>query len=53
MYFILCIGIPIFGDQELNMARATRAEYGITVPYKTLSQESLNSAIRDILVIPK
>ena len=46
-------GIPIFGDQSLNMARATRAEYGLTIPYPELSQDTLTTAINKILTDPK
>ncbi|XP_055384246.1 UDP-glycosyltransferase UGT5-like [Condylostylus longicornis] len=43
------IGIPMFGDQFLNMARAERAGFGITVDYEQLSQKTLGDAIREIL----
>lgn len=43
------IGIPIFGDQELNMARATRAGYGLTVNYRNLTQEALTWALKEVL----
>lgn len=47
------IGIPIFGDQELNMARAQRAGYGLTVNYKNLTQEALTWALNEVLTDPK
>lgn len=47
------IGIPIFGDQELNMARAQRAGYGLTVNYKNLTQEALTWALNEVLNDPK
>jgi hypothetical protein len=47
------VGIPIFGDQELNMARAARAEYGLTVSYKNLTQKALTWALNEILTDPK
>lgn len=43
------IGIPIFGDQELNMARAERAGYGLTVNYRNLTQEALTWALKEVL----
>ncbi|XP_058461853.1 UDP-glycosyltransferase UGT5-like [Malaya genurostris] len=43
------IGIPIFGDQHLNMAKAERGGYGLTVPYLEISQERLTQAINTIL----
>ena len=47
------VGIPIFGDQELNMARAVRAEYGLMVNYKNLTQTSLTWALKEVLNDPK
>lgn len=47
------VGIPIFGDQELNMARAERAGYGLTVSYQNLTQDSLTWALREMLNNPK
>ena len=47
------VGIPIFGDQELNMARAVRAEYGLMVNYKNLTQTSLTWALEEVLNNPK
>lgn len=47
------IGIPIFGDQELNMARAVRAEYGLMVKYSNLTQTSLTWALKEVLDNPK
>lgn len=47
------IGIPIFGDQELNMARAERAGYGLTVNYRNLTQEALTWALSEVLNNPK
>lgn len=47
------IGIPIFGDQELNMARAQRAGYGLTVNYRNLTQEALTWALNEVLTDPK
>jgi UDP:flavonoid glycosyltransferase YjiC (YdhE family) len=47
------IGIPIYGDQELNMARAQYAGYGLTVSYQNLTQESLTWALREVINDPK
>lgn len=47
------IGIPIFGDQELNMARAQKAGYGLTVNYQNLTQEALTWALNEVLYNPK
>lgn len=43
------IGIPIFGDQELNMARAVHAGYGLTVNYRNLTQDALTWALKEVL----
>ena len=43
------IGIPIFGDQELNMARAQRAGYGLTVNYRNLTEDALSWALNEVL----
>ncbi|CAO1423153.1 unnamed protein product [Diamesa serratosioi] len=47
------VGIPIFGDQELNMARAVRAEYGLMVKYNNLTQTALTWALKEMLDNPK
>lgn len=47
------IGIPIFGDQELNMARAERAGYGLTVNYRNLTKDALTWALNEVLHNPK
>lgn len=43
------IGVPVFGDQDLNMARATNLGYGLTVRYKNLTEESLTWALTEML----
>uniref|UniRef100_A0A182MCJ8 UDP-glucuronosyltransferase n=1 Tax=Anopheles culicifacies TaxID=139723 RepID=A0A182MCJ8_9DIPT len=43
------VGIPIYGDQELNLARAERAGYGVKLDYDTLSEETITAAIRKVL----
>ncbi|XP_055537421.1 UDP-glycosyltransferase UGT5-like isoform X2 [Wyeomyia smithii] len=43
------IGIPVFGDQNLNMAKAERGGYGLSVPYQEISEERLSAAINAIL----
>lgn len=46
------IGIPIFGDQLLNMARVTSAGWGLQVLYTNLTEESLSWALTEILSNP-
>uniref|UniRef100_A0A182NJM0 UDP-glucuronosyltransferase n=1 Tax=Anopheles dirus TaxID=7168 RepID=A0A182NJM0_9DIPT len=43
------VGIPIYGDQELNLARAERAGYGVKLDYDTLSEATIAAAIRKVL----
>lgn len=43
------IGIPMFGDQYLNMARAEAGGYGIMVDYNDLTQETFSAAINKML----
>uniref|UniRef100_A0A0A1WXX1 UDP-glucuronosyltransferase 2A3 n=1 Tax=Zeugodacus cucurbitae TaxID=28588 RepID=A0A0A1WXX1_ZEUCU len=47
------VGIPLFGDQPSNMANVQRSGYGLAVDYITLSEESLNNAIQEVLTNPK
>lgn len=42
----------MFGDQDLNMARATVAGYGLTVSYKNLTEEALTWAVKEMLTKP-
>lgn len=43
------IGIPVFGDQSMNMAKASREGYGLTINYENLTESSLQWAISEIL----
>ncbi|XP_049545913.1 UDP-glycosyltransferase UGT5-like [Anopheles darlingi] len=43
------IGIPVFGDQYLNMGKAERTGYGLLLPYKEISEERLATTIAKIL----
>lgn len=46
------VGIPIFGDQFLNMARAEQNGYGRTVVYEELTAERLTKAIQQLVQDP-
>jgi glucuronosyltransferase len=46
------LGIPIFGDQSLNMRKAVTAGYGVMVEFSNVTEESLTWAIREILENP-
>lgn len=47
------IGIPVFGDQDMNIANAVISGYGIGVPYNELTEERLSKALNEILTNPK
>ncbi|XP_058054052.1 UDP-glycosyltransferase UGT5-like [Anopheles bellator] len=46
------VGVPIYGDQELNLARAERAGYGVKLDYETLSVDTILAAVRKVLSEP-
>ncbi|KAI8129053.1 2-hydroxyacylsphingosine 1-beta-galactosyltransferase [Lucilia cuprina] len=46
------IGIPIFGDQFLNMAKAVANGYGIMLDYKNLTATALQQAVETMLANP-
>uniref|UniRef100_A0AAG5DJ33 UDP-glucuronosyltransferase n=1 Tax=Anopheles atroparvus TaxID=41427 RepID=A0AAG5DJ33_ANOAO len=46
------VGIPIYGDQELNLARAEKAGYGVKLDYETISEETIAAAIGRVLSDP-
>jgi len=47
------LGIPIFGDQSLNMNRAVVAGYGLTIRFTNVTMESLLWGIREMIDNPK
>ncbi|XP_073825499.1 UDP-glucosyltransferase 2-like [Musca autumnalis] len=46
------IGIPIFGDQFLNMGNAEKQGYGLMLDYQTLTADKLSHALNRILNEP-
>ncbi|CAB3377025.1 Hypothetical predicted protein [Cloeon dipterum] len=46
---VALIGIPIFGDQMLNVKQAERAGYAVVVNYHTISESSFSAAIAKAL----
>ncbi|KDR22768.1 UDP-glucuronosyltransferase 2C1 [Zootermopsis nevadensis] len=46
------LGVPIFGDQGLNMGRAVSAGYGLKIDFVNVTTESLTWAIREIIETP-
>ncbi|XP_037038185.1 UDP-glycosyltransferase UGT4-like isoform X2 [Bradysia coprophila] len=47
------IGIPIFADQHLNMARAESSGYGKSILLKELNEKTLSTAITELLTNDK
>ena len=47
------VGIPIFGDQPMNMRYNTAAGFGVTLEFDDLNEDSLYNAINEILNNPK
>lgn len=43
------IGIPVFGDQTLNMLRAENAGYGVSIAFKNLTETSITWALDEML----
>ncbi|XP_049943024.1 UDP-glycosyltransferase UGT5-like isoform X3 [Schistocerca serialis cubense] len=47
------VGIPVFGDQLLNMAQAQRQGYAITLAISNITEASLSWALNEVLNIPR
>ncbi|KAJ9601565.1 hypothetical protein L9F63_000308, partial [Diploptera punctata] len=47
------VGIPIFGDQRLNIARSVSSGIGILLEFKNLTEESIISSIKHVIDNPK
>jgi len=47
------LGIPIFGDQSLNMNKAVTAGYGLSIRLNNVTMESLLWSIREMIDNPK
>lgn len=43
------VGIPLFGDQFLNMAHAENMGFGIMVDYRNVTEKSISWAINEVL----
>ncbi|XP_038117139.1 UDP-glycosyltransferase UGT4 [Culex quinquefasciatus] len=43
------VGIPIFGDQQLNMARVELSGWGLRVNYVDLDEETFRNALTEVL----
>lgn len=47
------VGIPIYGDQYLNIVRAERAGYGVLLDYNTITEDSIRNALKRVLDNPE
>ncbi|RZC32879.1 UDP-glucuronosyltransferase 2C1-like, partial [Asbolus verrucosus] len=47
------IGIPVFGDQKSNIARAVSNGYAVSIPLSEITEERLSWALEEILNNPK
>lgn len=47
------IGVPIFGDQPLNMKEAVNAGFGITLNYDELTPDAIVNAVNESINNPK
>lgn len=52
-YGIPIIGIPIYGDQRLNVVRAEKAGWGMALSYNNLTEASISWTINHVLSDPK
>ncbi|RZB40978.1 UDPGT and/or Glyco tran 28 C domain containing protein [Asbolus verrucosus] len=52
-YGLPMIGIPIFSDQKMNMAIATSYGYAVRIHFQELNEETLSSALHQVLNDPK
>ncbi|XP_031349003.1 UDP-glucuronosyltransferase 2B15-like isoform X2 [Photinus pyralis] len=46
------LGIPVFGDQETNLASVVKGGYGLSVHYNELSEDALSFALEELLKNP-
>jgi len=47
------LGIPIFFDQKLIMAKAVLGGYGLKINFNNITTESLTWAIQEVIESPK
>ena len=46
------LGLPIFGDQKMNMAKAVKRGYGLSIDYDDISEELLTTKLTELLTNP-
>ncbi|KAL7016545.1 hypothetical protein ACKWTF_010055 [Chironomus riparius] len=47
------LGIPIFGDQKLNMAKSVMKGYGLQINFDDVTEETVTQSINELLSNPK
>ena len=47
------LGLPIFGDQKMNMAKAVTRGYGLVLDYDDISEETITEKLAELLKNPK
>lgn len=47
------VGIPLFGDQEMNVKASERQGFAIHHPYQKLTKESLKKAVMEVINNPR
>ncbi|KAJ8928774.1 hypothetical protein NQ314_018632, partial [Rhamnusium bicolor] len=51
-YGVPMVGIPIFGDQRMNVARCVQKGIAVHLPFQKLSYETLSQSLKEILDNP-
>lgn len=46
------LGIPLFGDQRMNIKRAEAKGYALTVDYRNITEENFSKALNELLTNP-
>jgi UDP:flavonoid glycosyltransferase YjiC (YdhE family) len=47
------VGIPVYGDQKLNMLRIVSTGMGVLMEFKNVTTESLTWAITEVIENPR
>lgn len=47
------LGIPVYGDQMMNLAQAEQKGYAINIPFRNITEENLLSGLTELLTNPK
>lgn len=50
---VALLGIPLFGDQQMNMKRAVAKGYALSLDFRTLDEENFSETLNELLTNPK